>query len=181
MSLVKKIFIGIFSFSLLVVLFIVWLFIEMGNDNDSDKPFLNIEIPSNLKFKKPIEYLSHQEIDSLKKLEVDESKVLVVGTGYSGYDFYMWHKPTEKGELYIKAFELTQNTQLSEWKLSARTKNVINELGEDYRLYIGRTVIDEGTFEHYYPTRFELWFKSLETGSEKKLAEEKYLIDGWDR
>ena len=35
----------------------------------------------------------------------------------------MWHKPSKKGELYIKAYELTKNIQLSEWKLSVYQKN----------------------------------------------------------
>jgi 2-polyprenyl-3-methyl-5-hydroxy-6-metoxy-1,4-benzoquinol methylase len=87
---------------------------------------------------------------------VNEEKILVIGDGYNGYDFHIWPKPTEKWEIYIKAFELTQNIQLSEWKLSNPTKNKISELSENYKLYEGNKVIDEGTFEHYYPTRFEL-------------------------
>ena len=93
----------------------------------------------------------------------------------------MWHRPTEKGEIYIKAFELTQNIQLSEWKLSNRTRNKISELGDNYKLYDGNTVIVEGTFKNYYPTRFELWFKSESSEIEKKLTEKNYVIDGWDR
>ena len=94
----------------------------------------------------------------------------------------MWHKPTEKGEIYIKAFEITKNQRLSEWKLTNRTKNTITELSNDFKVFTGRTVIDEGTFEKFYPARFELWFKSATDGNRKrKLTEKSYLIDGWDR
>ena len=94
----------------------------------------------------------------------------------------MWHKPTEKGEIYIKAFETTKHRRLSESKLISRTKNTITELSDHYKVFTGRTVIDEGTFEKYYPARFELWFKSeTDDGTEKKLTEKSYLIDGWDR
>ena len=117
----------------------------------------------------------------MRNLNVEQEKILVIGNGYSGYDFYMWHKPSEKGELFIKAYELTKNTRLSEWKLNNRTKNKISELSNEYKLYEGRTVIDEGTFENFYPTRFELWFKSESSGIEKKLTEKNYVIDGWDR
>ena len=156
------------------------LFLFCFEDNEETK-FYNIEIPNKLNFEKPIEFLKNQQIDSLKKIKVDNEKILIIGNGYSGYDFYMWHKPIEKGEIYIKAYELTQNIQLSEWKLSTRTKNTISELSDNYELYEGNTVIDEGTFGNYYPTRFELWFKSETSGIEKKLTEKNYVIDGWDR
>ena len=181
MTLTKKILIGISSVIILFVGFIFWLFFEIANENKGDEIFYNIEIPENLKFEKPILFLSNTQIDSLRNLNVEQEKILVIGNGYSGYDFYMWHKPSEKGELFIKAYELTKNIRLSEWKLNNRTKNKISELSNEYKLYEGRTVIDEGTFENFYPTRFELWFKSESSGIEKKLTEKNYVIDGWDR
>ncbi len=143
--------------------------------------FYNIKIPKNLNFEKPIKFPTKSQRDSVKKLKVNRDKLIVFGNGFIGYDFYMWHKPIEKGEIYIKAFELTQKVELSEWKLSNRTKNKITKLSNNYQLYEGSTVIDEGTFEHFYPTRFELWFKSEDSGIEKKMAKKNYIIDGWDR
>jgi hypothetical protein len=178
MSIAKKIIFGIL---ILIGLFIGWIIFGLSTEDNEETKFYNIEIPNKLNFEKPIEFLKNQQIDSLKKIKVDNEKILIIGNGYSGYDFYMWHKPIEKGEIYIKAYELTQNIQLSEWKLNTRTKNTISELSDNYVLYEGNTVIDEGTFENYYPTRFELWFKSETSGIEKKLTEKNYVIDGWDR
>ena len=178
MSIVKKIIFGIL---LIIGLLFCGLIILFVTEDNHESEFYNIEIPENLNFEKPKEFLSYKQIDSLKNLRVNQEKVLIVGDGYSGYDFYMWHKPTEKGELYIKAYELTQNIQLSESELSTRTKNEITELGENYKLYTGNSVIYEGTFSHYYPVQFELWFKPENSGIEKKLAKKNYVIDGWDR
>ncbi len=125
--------------------------------------------------------MTNSQIDSLESIGVNQEKLLVVGNGYSGYDFYMWHKPIEPGKIYIRAFELTQNVQSTEEKLTERTKNEIVDLNNDYKLYKGSSVIYEGTFSNYYPTRFELWFKSKSSGVEKKLTDKNYLIDGWDR
>ena len=169
------------SVGLLVLLSFGLFFGSIWYDSWQDCKFYNIEIPEGENYQKPTEYLNNKQVDSLKGITADSERIEIVGTGYGGYDFYMWHKPTEKGEIYIKAFETTKNQRLSEGKLTNRTKNTIRELSDDYKLFTGRTVIDEGTFEKYYPARFELWFKSAMDGTERKLTEKSYLIDGWDR
>lgn len=165
---------------LLGVIFFSWIFILIFYDYPQDS-FSNIKIPKNLNFDKPIESLTNRQIDSLENKIVNEEEILVIGNGYNGYEFYVWHKPTELGTLYIKAFELTQNIQLSEGKLTNRTSHKINQLDIKFNLYKSKTVIDEGTFEKYYPTRFELWFKPKNSDDEYKIKEVYYLIDGWDR
>jgi hypothetical protein len=169
------------SLGLLVLVAIGLFFGSIWYYSWQDSKFYDIEIPEGENYQKPTEYLNNKQLDSLKNLAVDSERIEIIGTGYDGYDFYMWHKPTEMGEIYIKAFELTKNQRLSEWKLTNRTKNTITELSDNFKVYTGRTVIDEGTFEKYYPVRFELWFKSEKDGAEKKLTEKSYLIDGWDR
>ncbi len=178
MSLIKKIALGCF---LVFGLIIIWLFYGLNANEKEEEKFLSIKIPKTMNFDKPIEFLTTVQIDSLESIDVYHEKIVVVGNGYNGYDFYLWHKPTEKGEIFIKAFELTQNVQLTEDKLTERTKNEITDLDDAYNLYKGSSVIYEGTFSNFYPTRFELWFKSEDSGIEKKLTEKNYLIDGWDR
>lgn len=146
-----------------------------------DRKFSNIEIPKELKYDKPVSYLNHSQIDSLMNLEVNSDKIEVIGTGYGGYDFYMWHKTKENGELFVKAFEITSETELSETKLSKRTRNKVFKKSDKFQIYKGMTVIDEGTFEKFYPVRFELWFKASDDGEETILTKKFYLIDGWDR
>ena len=127
MTLTKKILIGISSIIILFVGFMFWLFFEIANENKGDEIFYNIEIPEKLKFEKPILFLSNRQIDSLRNLKVEQEKILVIGNGYSGYDFYMWHKPSEKGELFIKAYELTKNIQLSE-EIMKEEKTIVEDL-----------------------------------------------------
>jgi hypothetical protein len=169
------------SFGLLLLTFFGLYFGSNWYYSYQDRKFYDLEIPEGSDFHKPIEYLTLSQIDSLENIAVDTNKILIVGTGYTGYDFYMWFKPTEKGELYIKAYEITQGQRLSESKLTNRTKTIVSRLSDNYKLFRGNSVIDEGTFEKYYPTRFELWFKSEINGTERKLTEKSYLIDGWDR
>ena len=178
MNIIKKI---VFTILILFGLFLVWFFIGLNEDNREESKFYNIEIPKKFEFDKPIEFLSNNQVDSLESINLNEEKILVIGDGYSGYDFYIWHKPVEKGELYIKAFELTQNVELSKTTLRDKTEIEITELGENHNLYVRNSLIYEGTFSNYYPVRFELWFKSKNQETEKKLTEKNYLIDGWDR
>ncbi len=176
MSNTGKIIFGIFL--LIVAGFIYIVYDEMKYQEEISEVYDHD--PSNFDFQKPVEYLEYRQRDSLNKLNVTEPKIEIIGTGYTVYDFYMWHQPREEGELYIKAFELTNNQQISKTKLDQRTKNIVDTISETFLLYKGRTTIDEGTFEKFYPVRFELWFNP-ENGNEIKLTEKKYLIDGWDR
>ncbi|WP_299628323.1 hypothetical protein [uncultured Tenacibaculum sp.] len=178
MKFIFKILIGIVIF----IICILGIFlIGIGYYNYEESKFYNIIIPKRLNFEKPIKSFNENQIDSLQKLNVNSEKLIVSGNGFFGYDFYMWHKPTEKGEIFIKAFELTQSIELSEKRLRTKTNNKITGLSNKFKLYRGNTIIEEGTFDNFYPVRFELWFKSEKTGKEKKLNEKNYVIDGWDR
>lgn len=178
MSLTKKIIFGIL---ILFGLFIAWVYFGLRAEEKEESKFYSIKIPENINFERPTQFLTNHQIDSLKSIDVNEEKIVVVGDGYNGYTFYMWHKPIEKGKIYIKAFELTQNVQLSEEKLNERTKNDVSQLSSEFKLYEGNSVIYEGTFSNFYPVRFELWFKPESSDKETKLTETNYVIDGWDR
>jgi hypothetical protein len=172
---IKKIVLGLLLLLIGLILYIFFV------DYYPEYKFYSVQIPSEYQFQKPVEYLENRQEDSMKNLTILEEKIVVVGNGYNGYDFYIWHKPTDKGEIYIKAFELTSDAQLSVWKLTNRTKSKIVALSNKFKLYKGNTTIDEGTFENFYPVRFELWFKAKNGDKERKLTEAFYLIDGWDR
>ena len=169
------------SVGILIAGLIIWVVIGQNKYQRKEESFNNIKVPENSNLKKPIEYLNQNQIDSILRIKVDKEKIEIIGTGYSGYDFYIWHKPTEKGEIFIKAFEITQNQILSQEQLFNKTRKIIEKTNTDFELYKGNSLIYEGGLGKYYPVRFELWFKSSETGNEQKLTEKEYLIDGWDR
>jgi hypothetical protein len=106
------------SISLLIGLFfsLIWYY------SWQDIIFYNIEIGKGENYQKPIEHLNYVQVDSIENLKITSEKIEVSGTGYRGYDFYMWHKSTENGDIYIKVCEVTKNRRLSEQKLTERTK-----------------------------------------------------------
>ena len=146
-----------------------------------DRKFYNITIPSDIPFNKPIGHLTFAQLDSLKNLKVLEEKLEIQGDGYSGYEFYVWHRPITAGSIYIKAYEYTTGERLSDWKLSNRTRHTIGSVSDKYKLYTSKTVIDEGTFYKYYPVKFEVWFDPGNGTHETQLLSKLYIIDGWDR
>ncbi len=119
--------------------------------------------------------------DSISNAKVSEDKIEVFGTGYAGYDFYIWHKPYEIGSIFIKAFEISNNQILSEHKLFEETNIFIEEKSLEFKFFKRSSIIYEGPLGKYYPVRFELWFKCKSAGKDRKLAQAEYLIDGWDR
>jgi hypothetical protein len=157
-----------------------WLTYVQIEYNNFESKFYNIQLPENLKVEKPEETISDEKIDLISE-NIQDDTILVVGTGYSGYNFYYWHKPQKKGLIYIRAFEITQNTELSKEKLFSETTKEIESVSDEFKLYKANSLIYEGTFEKYYPVRFELWFQPEGDNKPIKLAETKYLIDGWDR
>jgi hypothetical protein len=76
-------------FGILTPLVLGWIIIGLSAEDYEETKFYNIEIPKNLNFEKPIEFLTNQQIDSLKKITVNEEKILVIGDGYNGYDFHI--------------------------------------------------------------------------------------------
>ena len=173
-----KIFLGIIGLSILGM--ILWFGIGMINDSIKESKFSNYEIPDYIILNKPIKNFNRRQIDSLQKLRVEKNKLELNGQ-LGSYGFFMWYKPTEKGEIYVRAFEIAKNIELSRDELYDGTRNKIEKSTNKMTIYEGSSTIYEGTFEVFFPVRFELWFKSEKSGKEIKLAEKEYLIEGWDR
>ena len=166
---------------ILFIIFLILFGVSFYQDYSESK-FHNIEIPKNLSYlKKPKYSFTIEQKDSLKNLKIEKSKLLVFG-GNGDYAFYCWPKIKEEGYIYIRGFELTQNIELMKVELPKRTKIIINSKTIDKgNLFTSATNIHEGTFDKFYPVRFELWFKAFKTKKEIKLTETQLLIDGWDR
>ena len=91
--------------------------------------------------------------------------------------------PGEPGYVYLKAFEATKNTPLSESRIPARSTEYIgwsNNPQEQF-FYTCEITVYEGDWGVYYPARFELWFVPDSGKPERKLLAKIFRIDGWQR
>ncbi|MCM8534521.1 MAG: hypothetical protein NE334_01150 [Lentisphaeraceae bacterium] len=91
--------------------------------------------------------------------------------------------PGEAGVVYLKAFEITQSTALSAYRLEEKSKTRItwsNNTDEVFSAKAGFTIY-EGDWGKPYGARFEVWFKPDSNDPERKLAERNFKIEGWQR
>lgn len=90
------------------------------------------------------------------------------------------------GSIYLKAYEVTENTPLSADRLPGRSAIKIEKPIADTPVILSLPAqrdftIYEGDWGDPYLARFELWFKPDAGGKEKKLSEKIYKIEGWMR
>lgn len=91
--------------------------------------------------------------------------------------------PGEPGVVYLKAFEVTKGTQLSEDRLKSQSETRMtwsDNPTERFGAKAGFTIY-EGDWGKPYATRFEVWFRPDSRKSERKLAERIFKIEGWQR
>lgn len=111
-----------------------------------------------------------------------EPELYIVGSG-GIYLVYAYVNPQDAGYVYLKAFEETRSTPLSEERLRDRSLEYTGwslDSGEQF-FYNTQITIYEGDWGTYYPARFELWFVSESGAPERKLIEKVFKIEGWQR
>jgi len=88
----------------------------------------------------------------------------------------------QSGTCYIKAFNVETGVRLSEKRLTPRSTRHVgwSNDGKNHFAYSSQVTIYEGNWTTEYEARFELWHK-IADGTEKKLAETKRMIHGWQR
>lgn len=98
------------------------------------------------------------------------------------YYYNVWYKADRKGKLFLKAFELTQNKELSHFPIF-HSPIIIDTISNNYKKYYPRRtfIIKEGDKNEFYAARFELWFEPFDKSKSIKLMEKIYKIEGWTK
>ena len=131
-------------------------------------------------------YLSGETnwVDSLRALPHTSPHFYLYESGQPGlFQFDAWIGKLDSGTLYFKAFEITQNTPLSEERLVTNSALPVCNTSDSIRLFSSKHTftIYEGDWGEPYAARFELWYKPLSGSPEQKLLSKNYLIEGWQR
>ena len=99
------------------------------------------------------------------------------------YNLTLRINPGEPGIVYLKAFEATKGTRLSEGRLKGASNERIgwsNDPEEKF-LYENGFTIYEGDWGKPYAARIEVWFRPDTGKPERKLTERICKIEGWQR
>ena len=109
--------------------------------------------------------------------------VLLNGMQPGMYGAKFSRNPGEPGSVYLKAFEVTQGTALSERSVAFASETRIlwsKHTEERFGAESGFTIY-EGDWGKPYAARVEVWFKPDSGVPERKLAERVFKIEGWMR
>jgi hypothetical protein len=151
--------------------------------SEPDKYADNLKIPTNIQINQPLEQVEPERIN-------DTDFYLYNSFQPGLYIYAFWTKRIEKGEIYLKAFEITNNDQLSANRLKESSliqvynpKDTIVkfQLEKENSEFARPFTIYEGDWGNPYAARFEVWFKPEKNGKERKLIEKNYKIEGWQR
>jgi hypothetical protein len=144
----------------------------------------SLTIPKNVNINTPlnVEFIDIDNVKNREKLKLKKTSTFYLlslgGLGMYEYDIYV--NKIDKGEVYLKAFEITKGTKLSEESL--KKESTIKIFNPNNRLKrfgtVNKFFIDEGDEGKPYAARFEVWYKPY-LGKEKKLYSKNYIIEGF--
>ena len=99
------------------------------------------------------------------------------------YDSQLRLNPGEPGEVYLKAFEVTQGTAISVDRLRERSAERMGWSEDPGEVFLSNTnfTIYEGDWDEPYAARVEVWFVPDARQPERKLMEKPSKIEGWMR
>jgi len=185
----RKWLVSFFTFSLFcgtIFAFLFYAAIMFWIEQEEPDTFADkLTIPTNIEIKNPLDLAAGEERpESIKNLKVSKINFQLYNSFQSGlYEYDFWIGRIESGTIYLKAYEITQEYQLS--------KNSLYE-NSALRIYNATdTIVRFGTKKHFtiyegdwgkpYAARFEVWFKPDDGNAERKIFEQNYRIEGWMR
>ena len=145
----------------------------------------NLKIPTNIQIDNPTDIsVDEEKKDFLTNKIVKKTEFQLYNSLQTGlYEYDFWIGKIERGTIYLKAFEITQNVELSSNRLNESTSiRVYNPSDKIIKFEsISHFTIYEGDWGDPYAARFEVWFKPDYGRKDRKLYSKNYKIEGWMR
>jgi len=142
----------------------------------------SLEIPENIKFEKPLEILYEED---KPKINVSKEDVVLYDYFQPGiYKYDIFLNKIEKGIVYLKIYEITNNELLSEEEIKRKSQIKVENKTDILKKFelTGQFTIYEGDWGDFYGSRIEVWFKPHNINQpERKLLTKNYIVQGWMR
>lgn len=189
----RKWFKSLISFGLFggsIFSFIFYILISFFIDQITPDTFaVNLAIPKNIKIDNPIDMdfdnnFNSKRPDSITNKPVENTEFQLYNSFQPGlYEFDFWTAKIENGTIYLKAFEITQNKQLSSNEMIQKSSLKVFNPSDSIKKFSSKDdfTIYEGDWGQPYAARFEVWFKPENGKAERKLFSKNYKIEGWMR
>ncbi|WP_272150704.1 hypothetical protein [Tenacibaculum aiptasiae] len=168
------------------LIFIITFMSMFGPDTDTFAD--NLTIPENVVIDYPIDLEMGENFEAIRpdslNLNIKKTEFQLYNSFQPGlYEFDVWLNSDQNGTLFLKAFEITQEIELSTSRLKeSSTIRIENTNGKTKKFGTkDHFTIYEGDWGEPYGARFEVWFKADNQNKEIKLFEKNYVIEGWMR
>jgi hypothetical protein len=145
----------------------------------------SLKIPTGVELIYPTDLPFNPDIkrsDSILNLEEEENRLILFNSFQPGlFEYDYTFAPRANGTIFLKAYELTQELELSPDRLKDRSAIEVfkSDTVKVHRLLRNFTIY-EGDWGKPYAARFEVWFENAD-GKSAKLTETNYIIEGWMR
>ena len=165
----------------LFILFVTGFISMMATMIDGDHWADDLKIPTGIQIENPVNIDSYKRPDSILQLNKTQPDLVLYNSDQPGmYEYDFWTDKIESGTIYLKAFEITQDEELSTDNLKKDSKISVNNSSDSIaRFSSTRFTIYEGDWGKFYAARFEVWFKPTAGGQERKLFQKNFKIEGW--
>ena len=172
-GLIAVMFLGVVTFVLTAV---AMLF--PGEDHFAD----DLVLPEGIELTEPLDSKSSASLSENGNIRKGGQPDIILYNDFQGglYLADIWCNPGEPGLLYLKAFEITRETRLSERRMPKVKADYSSDPSEMFLREIDFTIY-EGNWGQYYGARFEVWFKPDSGQPDRKLLEKNFKIEGWER
>lgn len=140
----------------------------------------NHPIPDGLEYSIPLE--EKEDLPAADSL--NPSIWLELRSDFQGglYRYYFSYPALPAGEIYLKAYEITENIPIENKRIYQSSCVKIDSTQCFAQLVDGRHfTVYYGDWGDYYAARIEVWHRNAATGEERKLLEKIYRVEGWQR
>ena len=153
---------------------------------EPDKFADNLKIPTNIQIDNPIDISTKYKKKPERRIyrKIEKTELMLYNDFQPGmYKYLFWSNKIEKGTIYLKAYEITQNYKLSEYDLRKKSTVDIFNPTDSIMCFESKShfTIYEGDWDKPYAARFEVWYMPDNGGQERKLLEKNFKIEGWQR
>ncbi|WP_126651044.1 hypothetical protein [Chryseobacterium aureum] len=139
-----------------------------------------LEIPHHIKFEKPLKF-----DDEKDRINMSQQDIILYDYFQPGiYKYDLFFNKIEKGKVYLKIFEITNNQILSERSIKKKSQIEVENKTDELRRFELKDefTIFEGDWGQFYGARIEVWFQPADTSQpEKKIMTKNYIVQGWMR